>query len=263
MSGRGFLIWGGRGVLIGLAMLIPGLSGGTVALVMGFYHRLLGALSRPSWRRVLPLAVGAAAGILGGSRIVGLLAGRAPDHLGAFLVGLVAVTAVAVFPRGPFRIATPVLFASGAILGWLAAGLNTSFLAGGPGEMAAMAGAGLLASAALVLPGVSGASLLVMIGQYEPLLRALNTWNFAFLILFLGGGVVGILTVSRLLMAALSAGRAATLSLLGGMMLGSVRALWPSQVSPTILLSLAGGLVLMLFLKRGWRQCGTWTITLP
>jgi putative membrane protein len=117
----------------------------------------------------------------------------------------------------------------------VAAAVGMFFLAGVPSlqtpdpSLWLVAPAAALAVCALVLPGVSGSFLLVILGLYEPTLAAVNDRDVAYLGVFVLGAIVGLALFVRAVQYLLTTFRALTLSLMTGLMAGSLRALWPWQ----------------------------------
>lgn len=251
--------WGIRGVLLGLAMVVPGLSGGTVALAGGFYRQLIDALARPRAGQVTPLAMGAAAGVVGGSRIIALALAAAPDHTGALMAGIVIAASLSILHRAGVAPVMVLWFGAGTAAGWTVSGMNLAPAVSVGGQAAAIFIGGLVSSAAMVLPGISGASMLVMVGQYGSVLEALGRWDLLLLAAFVLGAAAGLLTVSRAVRAFLTHWPAATLLFLGGVMLGSARGLWPGSMNPGTIVVMAAGAVAVAFLKGGLGPWKGWT----
>jgi len=237
-----------RGLAMGSADVVPGVSGGTVALVTGIYPRLIATISSGS------LAAGRfVKGDLGGA----VAALRKVDwwFLGALVVGAVVAVAtlanviVSLLHTQPIRTAGAFL---GMIIGTIAiswrllqrpaaahaitaATVGTvSFLVFGFQSAAATDAppivfflAGMLAICAFILPGVSGSFLLLAIGMYQPVLGAVNDRQLATLAIFGMGAVLGLGLFSRLLERLLDRHHDKVVSILIGLMLGSVRILWP------------------------------------
>lgn len=238
-----------RGILIGTADLVPGVSGGTMALLTGIYRRLIDALGaltgRELWsalggrrwsgawqaldgRFLAALAVGIALAIATLPRLLTTLLETRPVSVYGVFFGLIAASALVVARRvdGPRRVAwtAGAIGASGA---FVLVGLVPTTTPDGP-LMLALSGA--VAVSALLLPGVSGAFILVLLGKYETVLAALATLDLARLAPFAVGMAVGLLGFSRLLAHALHRWPTAILGLLAGFLVGSLRRVWPWQV---------------------------------
>ena len=240
----------GRGLAMGVAEIVPGVSGGTIAFISGIYDRLLGALGsfanitprtvlEGGWRGLerrhdmpflLMLGAGMAVSFVVMARVIGTLLEARPAAVYGFFAGLIAgavahVGADAFRGPGAWRTAGPL-----AGLG-LAGGLALALLPGEPtagaeASAAALFAAGVLAACAWILPGVSGAFVLVVLGLYAPLLAAVNGADLPRLAVFGAGLGLGVVAFSKLLGWALARSRAPLLALLSGLMAGSLLILW-------------------------------------
>jgi putative membrane protein len=255
-----------RGALIGAAEVVPGVSGGTVALVVGVYERLIGSaghlltalrlvardlpagrgaaagrveLRHVSWSTVLPVGVGMVLAVVALARVVEPLLEQHPERSRALFLGLVLASIVvpaAMVGRWGRR---ELGLAAGAAL---AAGLLTSL----PPASAASPAlplvyvAAAVAVCALVLPGVSGSFLLLSIGIYEPTISAVNDRDLTYLLVFSAGAVTGLGLFVKVLQWLLTRHRRATLAVMTGLMAGSLRALWPWQAEDRGLLAPSG-----------------------
>lgn len=249
-----------RGFLIGSAELVPGVSGGTVALVTGVYDRLVDAAAhaggtvrravtgpdrvqaaraesrRTDWWLLAPLLVGM---LLAVATVAGVMERFVADHpeLARGLFGGIVLVSISVPLRmlpwdgdggAAGRTRDVATLAGGAV-----AGFTLVALAGGgsidspPWWM--VAGAAAVAVCALVMPGVSGSFILLAMGLYSPTLAALSSRDLGYLVVFAAGAAVGLTTFVRLLRFLLSSHRRPTLLVMAGLMLGSLRALWPWQ----------------------------------
>ncbi len=237
-----------RGFCIGTADLVPGVSGSTVAVLFGVYERLLrsvrsvaGAASciprgdrrgaathirRIDWTLVVPVAAGALVALGTLARAVDwLLEHRAEPTAGAFAGLVLAAVVVAARQVSPWRISRVMLCAGTAGLsGWIF-GLSATPVAQ-PAPWVWFA-AGVLGICAMILPGVSGAFALLIIGLYAPAINAVSDRDWSPLGLFAGGAVVGALAFSSLLIRLLDRRHDTVMTVMVGLMLGSLRVLWP------------------------------------
>ena len=250
-GGAGVLRWTGdglRGFCIGTADLVPGVSGSTVALLLGVYERLLGAVrnvagalasllrgdprvaARQSrqvdWRLVIPVGVGAgvALGALAGA-VDWLLTNRAEPTAGAF--GGLVCAAVLVAARQVRAWRVPLGLASivvAVVSAWLF-GLSATPVA----EPAAIVwlAAGALGVCAMILPGISGSFVLLIVGLYAAFVDALSNRDWAPVGLFAAGGLTGALVFASLLSRLMARHHDAVMATMVGLMLGSLRVLWP------------------------------------
>ena len=217
-----------RGALIGVAEVIPGVSGGTVALIVGIYERLIDAIadtvtaarralglthdgrsvSRAAagiralpWAMLVPVGLGMVVALVLGARFIEPLLEEQPVAMRALFLGL--VLAGAYVPAHMVLRTAPGRWRPREILIVAAVGAVTFVLMGlPPGDVAdpgpiAIVASAAMAICALVLPGVSGSFLLLTIGMYEPTIAAVNDRDLAYLGLFALGAIVGLVRVRQ------------------------------------------------------------------
>ncbi|MHC4670652.1 MAG: DUF368 domain-containing protein [Planctomycetota bacterium] len=231
------------GVLMGLANLVPGISGGTMLLATGLYARFIQAVSEVTTfkfraRSVLFLGIVVGAALVA----IALLAGPTKALVEtrrwvmySLFIGLTLGGVPLVWRRA--RPATPaVVLGAVAGLGAMALMAFTQGASGGDGGWLVLFIAGVAGASAMVLPGVSGAYLLLVLGQYETILGAVDQCKegeFAAALPVLApvavGVVAGIAGISNLVRWTLQRHEKATLGVLLGLLLGSVLGIWPFQ----------------------------------
>jgi len=247
-----------RGALIGVAEVIPGVSGGTIALIVGIYRTVIDAiadavlalrqlvglaeggpsgrrfattLGRLPWGLLIPVGVGMAAAVVVGARVIEPLLEEHPIPMLALFFGLVLagiwVPAHMVHRGAGWKPRYVVAAALAAIALFFLTGLPSGNIAD-PNPLIVMLAAAV-AICALVLPGVSGSFFLLSLGMYEPTLDAVNDRDFVYLGAFALGAIVGLGAFVTLLKWLLHHKAAITLAVLTGLMVGSLRALWPWQ----------------------------------
>ncbi|NHA67910.1 DUF368 domain-containing protein [Phycicoccus flavus] len=245
-----------RGFLIGMAELVPGVSGGTVALVTGVYEQLIGSaahvvaagrrlvtgpdrvrgaaaeLRRTDWRLVVPVLLGMATAVLTVAGVMHAFVEGSPEHARGLFLGLVAVSVVVPLRMLPAAHRPAALDAAllvgAAVLAWLLIGSaagDRSLSATPPVVFVAAAAA----VCALVLPGVSGSFFLLAVGLYGSTLQAVDGRDLGYLAVFAAGAAVGLATFVPVLRRLLLRHRRTTLLVMAGLMIGSLRALWPWQ----------------------------------
>ena len=237
-----------RGAAMGTADLVPGVSGGTVALITGIYPRLLAAVTAADaaavrlllkgqwlglWRHVdgaflLPLMLGIGSAIFALASKLKLLLETQPLLVWSFFCGLVLLSSLALI-RTEMTKLTPMvglMFLIGVVI-MLTLGLGTGISF--PQHLGGFFVAGLLGICAMILPGISGSFILLLLGMYGPIITAVADRELLPLLVFAVGCAVGLLTFSRFLTFVLARARVATLALLVGFLLGSLVILWPWQ----------------------------------
>ena len=233
---------------MGSADVVPGVSGGTVALVLGIYERLVANIRQAAgaagwllringaqaWTRVRRLEWAFLVPLLAGIGTAVLVLARALDHLlddypvemtAAFL-GLVLASVVAVWERMKQRDGIRLI-----TLG--ASAIATFFLLGYRGgevadpSLLVIFGSGAVAICAMILPGISGAFILLIFGMYDNVIDAVNDRDLGTLSVFAAGAAFGLALFSPVLNAGLKRHHDTVMAALVGLMLGSLRVLWP------------------------------------
>lgn len=263
-----------RGSLIGIAELIPGISGGTIALITGVYKRvidsaaeavrgivLLFGLSKSNlaksskhfkaiaWSLLIPMLIGMVTAIFVGAGIVEPLLEQYPTVTKAAFAGLIAAS-----------LFVPITLSG---MGWklshylvllVSASAAFAFTSipraadADPSFIVIMVSAAF-AVCALVLPGISGSYLLLALGMYAPTLAAVNDRDFGYLGTFVLGAILGLASFVSLLQWLLANKLKMTMVVMTGLMVGSLRALWPWQSETGAILNpeASFGLELLMF----------------
>lgn len=215
-----------------------------MALVLGVYEKLLDAITsvspatvgllvrgrwaefsaRVPWRFVLSLLVGIGAAVVTVARVLEAVLESRPELLFAFFFGLVAASVWVVGRRLRWTL---------GLIGWLIAGTATGALivslsaAEGRDDPVSLFLSGAVAICAMILPGISGAFILLLLGQYATVLSAVNDRDLVTVALVGAGAVVGLLLFARVLRRLLRRWHDPTLAVLVGFMAGSLLKLWP------------------------------------
>lgn len=234
-----------KGVLMGAADIVPGVSGGTIAFITGIYERLIQAIRGflPSliqllrdrdWRQfqvrsdlvfLLVLLAGILSSIAALARLVSWLLLHHPIPLWSAFFGLILASVVLVqgqIKRKTAPLLLPLML--GAFLAWWVTSLSPAALS--PTLFNAFI-SGCLAICAMILPGISGSFILVMLGSYGFVLDAVTGMNVQVLGVFAMGCVVGLLSVAQVLGWAFERFHDVTLAFLTGVMIGALNKVWP------------------------------------
>ncbi|MCY3585497.1 MAG: DUF368 domain-containing protein [Acidimicrobiaceae bacterium] len=289
----------GRGLAMGAADVVPGVSGGTVALLLGIYDRLVGQIAhlsaaaaaalrgrlrsafamalRAEWAFLVALVAGIGIAILALVEVVRLLIDEQPVGLSAAFFGLVAVTVVTTRSQvGRWRVGLAGIFVTVGVAVFLLLGVRAGSVAD-PGAVV-IVGAGALAICAMILPGISGAFVLLLLGLYDPITKAVSDRDVGTVVLFGVGAVLGLGLFSRLLQRLLERWRDAVIAALMGLMAGSLRVLWPwpvgdpdaegfgnaalgappaSELAVAVIAAVAAGAVAVALYRMGTRQASS------
>lgn len=237
-----------RGLSMGAADVVPGVSGGTIALLLGIYDRLIGSIREGSralgllirgdlrgslaragsveWTFLLPLLAGVAVAV---TALAGPIEAGLADHpqpmAGLFLGLVLASIVIAWRIPGSWTPGRMGLTAVVAMVLFMALGWQTGPVTN-PSAPALFA-SGAVAICAMILPGISGAFLLLMLGMYGHVLGAVDDRLFGDLALFGLGAIAGLAMFSTLLGRLLERHHDLVLAALIGLMVGSLRVLWP------------------------------------
>jgi putative membrane protein len=238
-----------QGLLMGGADIIPGVSGGTMALIVGIYRRLIDAISDGvsalllivrgrigeglralralPWTLLGPLLTGIALAIVVGSLFIPYLLDTYPVQCRALFFGLVAASLIIPWrERHHHRAWHYGAAALAALVAFFLVGLPRSGDAADPGMLRVFASAAVAINA-MILPGVSGAFLLEVLGLYSATLDALRSLDLGYIAVFALGAATGLGAFAKLLGWLLEHHHDATMAVLVGLLAGSLRALWP------------------------------------
>ena len=243
------------GVLMGLANLVPGISGGTMLLAAGVYPDFIESIAdftrlKFRFKSLVVMGCVVVAAALSILLFAGVLKNLVIDHrwvmyslfIGLTLGGLPVVWKMARPASGSLIAAAVVAFAAMVLLAYLQ---STGVVGSGGSNFLTLFLAGLAGASAMILPGLSGGYLLLLMGQYVPILNAIDKFKDALsardmgaamepalsVLLPVGLGVVmGVVVVGNLLKFLLNRYRKATLGFLLGLLIGSVAGLWPFRV---------------------------------
>ena len=234
-----------RGLLMGAADIVPGVSGGTMAFITGIYDTLIDSIRAVdatvvrkllkldiagAWEHVnggflLALLFGIATSIFSLARIISWVLQHYPVPLWAFFFGLILASALVLLRQvGQWNVGRALSLLVGVTVALTIALSPVVSLDGG---MMGVFVAGFLAICAMILPGISGSFILVLLGMYGTVLAAVKSLDLAFLAVFAVGAGSGLLCFSRLLYWLLHRYHQGTMALLTGFLFGSLAVVWP------------------------------------
>lgn len=234
-----------KGMAMGAADIVPGVSGGTVAFITGVYEELLNSLKKMTpaslaiwyregfgafWRHIngfflLSLFCGILLSILSLANVVTWLLAEHPLLVWGFFFGMVLASTIYIARPLPFGNPLIVLLFIAGV--GIAVGISMVRPAQLPGEWWVVFMAGSIAICAMLLPGISGSFMLILMGLYGFILQSLVDFNLMIIVSFAAGCVTGLLTFSHLLSWLLRNHHDITLALMTGFLLGSLTVIWP------------------------------------
>lgn len=242
---REYLLVAFKGVLMGAADVVPGVSGGTVAFITGIYEELIDSIHRFDLHALKLLAKGQLKAVwqyVNGTFLLALLSGIAlslvslaqgvlymlahyPELLWAFFFGLILASTWVIVRHIPqWDFSNMLLFALGTVIAYVLTSLSPTQLEVTPLTVFL---SGAIAICAMILPGISGSFILLLLGMYANILGAIKSLQFTTIGIFAAGCVVGLLSFSRLLNWLFTHHRVATLAMMSGFLLGSLNKVWP------------------------------------
>jgi putative membrane protein len=257
------------GFVMGMADLVPGISGGTVALLGGIYARLLAAISAidvvvlkllltghwlTAWRQIdgrflLTLLLGIASALFGVAKILHYLLDAHAIIMWSLFLGFVFTAGVMLLRELYRQQSLAIIF---VLLGFLLSSVLAQIpvqsdwdTVSGWGYIVLL-GAGAVAICAMILPGISGSFILLLLGLYPLIIASLASLNMTVLAVFAVGCALGLISFSRLLSWLLKYYAGVTMSALTGLLLGSAIKLWPWKYTLTYRLNSAGEQVPLL-----------------
>lgn len=237
-----------RGFLMGASDVIPGVSGGTIALLLGIYDQLIAAINgflSKEWKKhlsfLIPLAIGVGGAILSLSKIINWLLANYPGPLKFFFLGLILGVLPYLFYQAEvkttFKMQHYLLLIIGTVLIASIAFLDTS--SGAIIESRSFSTyiflffSGILGSAAMILPGISGSMILLVIGVYSTVIDAVDHLYFDVLFVTGAGIVIGLLVMSRLIRFFLERFHTGTFACVIGFVIGSLFIVYPGWPTST------------------------------
>ena len=243
---KDYIIISLKGMAMGAADVVPGVSGGTIAFISGIYEELLNSISsfnlslfsvlknegfKKVWKMVngrflLALFIGICISVLSLAKLIENLLENHPILIWSFFFGLVLASIIYIAKQIKiWNIKSYLYLIFGLIFAYYITTLNPVISQNSSPWFLFLAG--MIAICARILPGISGSFILVLLGAYKPILNAINTKDFFSIVIFMAGAILGLLTFSRVLKWLFSKYKNYTLALLIGFIAGSLNKIWP------------------------------------
>ena len=250
-----------KGVAMGAADAVPGVSGGTIAFISGIYEELITSISNVNlslfktlkqdgikafWTKangnfILALLTGIIVSFASFMRLAKYLIEQHPVLIWSFFFGLIVVSIYFVGKQiTKWNAGTLVALTIGAATAFYITGLP-SLAANNSSWFLFIAGA--IAICAMILPGISGSFILIILGAYKALSNAVHDFDFKNIGIFSVGAIVGLLSFSRLLKWLFKHYHNTTLALLTGFILGSLNKMWPWKQTTAVMNDTTGEII--------------------
>lgn len=248
---------------MGAADVVPGVSGGTMAFILGIYEELLesvksfdltfcrlffsgkvkDAVNHLSWRFLLALGIGILVAIFSLAKILSWLLQNQPVLIWSFFLGLITASIFTVSRHlAKWNLAIALWMLLGAAGTYVLVGMVPVSTPNAPWFLLL---SGAIAIWAMILPGISGAFILVLLGKYRYVLEAVNNRDFLTLLIVALGAGIGLLSFVRFLSWLLKRYHDATIAILAGLMFGSLRKVWPWKKPLTSIVDSSGDTVVL------------------
>ena len=241
-----YFVIGLKGMAMGAADVVPGVSGGTIAFISGIYEELLSTISnvnlsllktlktsgiKAAWKQLngsflVALFLGIFVSIVSLAKVIKHLLESQPILLWSFFFGLVLASIIYIAKQiTDWNFEAFLILIIGAVLAYFITTLNPLVSENSSSLFVFLAGA--IAICAMILPGISGSFILVLLGAYKPVLESINNRDFKTILVFMAGAIVGLLAFSRVLKWLFKNHKNLTLALLTGFIIGSLNKIWP------------------------------------
>ncbi len=240
-----------KGLAMGTVDIIPGVSGGTMALILKIYDKIIGelqkinldlfknffrgrfklVLSQIDLKFLLALILGIVTAIMSLAHLISWGLENYPTYLFSLFFGLIVISSILLIPNKNLKISSIVFLIIGFVIALI---ITTLSPATTPENYAFIFFSGALAICAMILPGISGAFVLLLLGKYQFMLEAIKnplvSHNIIIIAIFVLGCIIGLLSFSRFLNFLLKKYYTPTLLVLIGFMLGSLNKIWPFKL---------------------------------
>jgi len=237
-----------KGVAMGSADVVPGVSGGTIAFITGIYDRLLGAISSVNgkslkmlftgkimdfleaidYKFLLVLFAGIGTAVVSLAKLITYLLKNHEVALWSFFFGLIIASSILIIRQiKKWNAVAVVMLVLGTVIAWYLTSMKQIHL---PDNLVGDFFSGFVAIIAMILPGISGSYILVMLGKYEHILGMISNFEVAYissLAVFAIGCVSGLLVFARILKWLLAHYHDVVVAALVGFMIGSLNKVWP------------------------------------
>ena len=264
-----------NGVFMGIADAMPGISGGTIALLVGIYEELIKSISglkislfselknngfNSFWKKLngnflLVLSLGIGISLISFVKISAFLLENYPLFIWSFFLGLIFATIYVIYKMiNQWSIINFFFLIISIIISILFSLYNSSFLISETTEISLLyiLISGIIASSAMILPGISGSLILVILGVYAYLIKSLDNLEFIVIFTFVLGAIIGLLGFSRILKYLFNNHRDVTYTIMLGLVIGSILTVWFEMESISTELSKLNLLLSVSFMILGF-----------
>ncbi|QGT99443.1 hypothetical protein SYNTR_0850 [Candidatus Syntrophocurvum alkaliphilum] len=235
-----------KGVPIGISNILPGVSGGTVALILNIYELLIKAVKEINLRILIPLFIGGVSGIYVTASLVTYFMEAYPTFINSLIFGLIIASAKITYVEIKYFNFKNIFFGISALLLAIFLSINAHITATETSvNLINIAIGGVFSSISMLLPGISGATILIILGVYKPVLVALAELNFLIISVFSLSALLGIICCAWIISYILNNHRNLLMTILTGLILGSSTAVIPYNLGVNEILGVLLGILLV------------------
>lgn len=257
-----YIILSLKGIAMGSADVVPGVSGGTIAFITGIYEELINSIKSIDlkalkllgtfkfsefWKKIngnflISVVLGIGISIFSLAKLMTYLLHHQPIGTWSFFFGLIIASSLLVSKDiGKWNFKTILALLAGAATAYT---ITVVSPASTPDTWWFIMLSGAIAICAMILPGISGAFILVLLGKYLFIMEAVSTLDIGILLLFAIGAIAGIISFSHFLSWLLANYRSVTIAVLTGFMIGSLNKVWPWKQALAVINKSNGDLIL-------------------
>lgn len=220
-----------KGMVLGMGIIIPGISGGTILIAFGMYEKILEDIWKLNIKPYLMLVSGAVLGVFIGSFLFSFLFQFYGNPTKAFILGCLLMSIPFILKRSSgYSKKNLSLLLLGALLAYALTRMPT-LMDGGNLSFKDVFLGGILASGTMMIPGISGSSVLIVLGMYEAMLKVINELMVPYLSVFILGAFLGAFLLAKLLKTIFATHQSEILFFFSGLILGSATMLFPETPS--------------------------------
>jgi len=240
-----------QGLILGFVIVLPGMSGGTVLVILGAYEKLIIDLANFKIKPYIPMLIGVVIGIFTGGRIFASLFEVYRDIMAAFLLGCLLASIKALLKDVDFiKVNRFIFIGFGFLVGFYLVGDSINFSSVQVEvNWFYLLFAGAISTATMIIPGISGSAVLIIMGLYDTVLVSLKELNIANLFYFAAGGLVGLFSLVSILEKAYKKYRESMSCFFSGLIIGSSRVLFPYSINFFVVLLFALGFIAVWLLS--------------
>ncbi|QUH25029.1 DUF368 domain-containing protein [Serpentinicella alkaliphila] len=230
-----------KGIILGIGMTLPGISGGTILLLFGMHERILSGIFKIPIKSYISLGTGTLIGGFTGVYLLSYLFEFHKSATSSFILGCIVMSIPFILKRSTgFSKRNNLILVIGVILAYIIMYMPTLKNVGSI-TIGQTFIAGFISSIAMMIPGISGSSILVVLGIYEEILLVVRELRFVSISVFVIGAGFGLITISQVLKTLFAKFQSEILFFFSGLILGSSKILFPEQLSIISIITFIAG----------------------